>query len=170
MTNMAPELITKQMTLLETALQEILGVVPRYMRPPFGEGARGKNLEADKKVQDVLGSLGYVITTWNIASGDAGLDNDYPPYRIPDAELLAKQQNEYNYTINRNPQGAPHMALQHDTYNRTVSLITPWVIRMARERGYKIVPVGECLGDDPRNWYKSIGAPAATVPTVCAPK
>ncbi|KAF9157583.1 Carbohydrate esterase 4 protein, partial [Actinomortierella ambigua] len=167
---LTPEKITEEMTKLETALKDILGVVPRYMRPPFGDGGLGTNPAGDKKVQDTLRGLNYVITTWDIASGDANIDTHGPPFKITDAALLAAQQKEYEAGINGSPKGSPHMALQHDTYQRTVSLITPWAIKMVKDLGYKIVPVGECLGDDPRNWYKSIGAPAATIANnTCTP-
>ncbi|KAF9978458.1 hypothetical protein BGZ73_002354 [Actinomortierella ambigua] len=167
LTTLTAEGITAEMTKVENALKDILGVVPRYMRPPYGDGTFGNGNANDVKVQTTLKNLGYVITTWDIASGDADIDDNLATHKLTNAALLAKEQAEYNTGIAAAPKGAPHMALQHDTYQRTVTVISPWAIKMVKELGYKIVPVGECLGEDPRNWYKSIGAPSVTVPTTC---
>ncbi|KAG0235579.1 Carbohydrate esterase 4 protein [Actinomortierella wolfii] len=167
LTKLTEAQITAEMTKVEDALKAVLGVVPRYMRPPYGDGTFAPNSAGDKKVQDTLKKLGYVITTWDIASGDADIDDNNPTHRLSNEALLAKEQNEYMTKINADPKGAPHMALQHDTYQRTVTVISPWAIKTVKELGYKIVPVGECLGEDPRNWYKYIGPAATTTPTTC---
>ncbi|KAF9176949.1 hypothetical protein BGZ51_009369 [Haplosporangium sp. Z 767] len=170
LTSLTVEGITTEMTRLEQAFSDILGVVPRYMRPPFGDGTFGNGNANDLKVQDTLKSLGYVITTWNIATGDANIDDNNTPHKLSDAELMSKQQLEVTTEVEPSPKGTPHMQLMHDTYMRTVRLMAPWSIKYIKERGYNMVPVATCLGDeDPRTWYKIIGPPAATIPTTCAP-
>ncbi|KAF9387262.1 chitin deacetylase [Podila verticillata] len=143
-------------SMLEQALQAILGVVPRYIRPPGGDGTFGHDLAGDQKVQGTLKSLGYVITTWNIASIDS--------------QPVEAQKAEYARVMDAAPKGASHMALHHDTHERTVKEVAPWAIRHIKSLGYKIVPVAECLGDaDPRTWYKKIGPAAAAPFTTCQP-
>ncbi|KAG0221487.1 hypothetical protein BGW41_006734 [Actinomortierella wolfii] len=69
---------------------------------------------------------------------DIGGNN--PTHRLSNKALLAKEQNEYITKINADPKGAPHMALQHDTYQRTVTVISVRAIKTVKELGYKIVP------------------------------
>ncbi|KAF9579924.1 hypothetical protein BGW38_003612 [Lunasporangiospora selenospora] len=50
--------IRLEMTKIEDAFRSILGVVPRYMRPPYGEHSR--------RVRDVLEEMGYVLVLWDV--------------------------------------------------------------------------------------------------------
>ncbi|KAF9983016.1 hypothetical protein BGZ65_002267 [Modicella reniformis] len=172
LTTLSVDAITTEMTRLEKALMDILGVIPRYMRPPFGDGTFGGVGNAnDQKVQSTLKNLGYVITTWDIATKDADVDDNLQQHKLSDTELQAVVQKEITSVVESNPKGATHMELMHDTYMRTVRLTAPWSINYIKNLGYKIVPVATCLGDaDPRNWYKNIGPPAASTPTTCPPK
>ncbi|KAG0245592.1 Carbohydrate esterase 4 protein [Mortierella sp. GBA43] len=173
LTKLSVDAITTEMVRVEKALEEILGVIPRYMRPPFGDGTFGAGNANDLKVQNTLKDLGYVITTWDIATKDADIDDNLTPHKLSDSQLLAVEQKEVTSTVETGAPGAPHMELMHDTYMRTVRLLAPWSINYIKglPAGYKIVPVAACLGEeDPRNWYKKIGPPAATVPTTCPPK
>ena len=46
------------------------------------------------------------------------------------------------------------LGLAHDTHERTVHGFTQFMIDKAREHGYKMVTVGECLDDPEENWYR----------------
>ncbi|KAF9109906.1 hypothetical protein BGX27_007009 [Mortierella sp. AM989] len=167
LTSLTAQGIITEMTRLDQAFMDILGVVPRYMRPPYGDGTftpGGK----DALVQSTLKDLGYVITTWDIATKDADVDDNNTPHKLTDDELMKIVQNQVTSGVNSGPQGASHMELMHDTYMRTVRLTAPWSINYIKGLGYKIVPVATCLGDeDPRTWYQKIGPPATTAPTTC---
>jgi peptidoglycan/xylan/chitin deacetylase (PgdA/CDA1 family) len=171
LTTLTADAIALQMTRVEEALKNVLGVVPRYMRPPFGDGTFGNGNANDVKVQSTLKSLGYVITTWNVATKDADIDDNLATHKLSDAALLAVEQKEVTMEVEHDGPGSPHMVLMHDTYMRTVRLLAPWVVDYVKKQnngGYKLVPVATCLGEeDPRNWYKHIGPPAATTPTTC---
>ncbi|KAF9371618.1 hypothetical protein CPB97_001848 [Podila verticillata] len=168
LTKLTVDGITLEMTKLEQAFQDVLGVVPRYMRPPYGDGTFGNGNANDLKVQSTLKGLGYVITTWDIATTDADIDDNTTPHKLTDDALMKAEEFQYTSVVNAAAKGATHMALHHDTYERTVKLMAPWSINYVKSLGYKIVPVAECLGDvDPRTWYKKIGPAAATTPAVC---
>jgi peptidoglycan/xylan/chitin deacetylase (PgdA/CDA1 family) len=170
LTTLTVEQITTQMRRVEQALKEILGIVPRYMRPPFGDGTFGNGNANDMKVQGTLKNMGYVITTWDIATTDADIDDNLATHKLTDAALAAKEQAAVTTVVNAAPKGANHMQLMHDTYQRTVTQLSPWSIKYIKDLGYKIVPVAACLGDtDARNWYQSFAPPAANPPTVCTP-
>ncbi|KAF9897131.1 hypothetical protein BX616_006136 [Lobosporangium transversale] len=159
--------ITTEMTRLEQAFQDILGVVPRYMRPPYGAGTFGP-ADTDAKVQTTLKNLGYVITTWDIATTDADIDDNNAVHKLSDEQLMKVEQGQVTSVVETGPKGATHMQLMHDTYMRTVRLMTPWTINYAKNLGYKLVPVATCLGDeDPRTWYSRIGPPSPNPPTTC---
>ncbi|KAG0196138.1 Carbohydrate esterase 4 protein [Mortierella sp. GBA30] len=164
------EQITTEMRRVEQALKDILGVVPRYMRPPYGSGTfANTGAVANARVQSTLGSLGYVIATWDIETLDAGADDHLTPHALSDAELLRREQGNVTSVVNATPKGANHMQLMHDTFERTVTNLTPWSITYIKGLGYKPVTVAECLGDsDPRNWYQSFQPPATTPPITCA--
>ncbi|KAF9572717.1 hypothetical protein EC968_009532 [Mortierella alpina] len=168
LTKLTVDGITTEMTRLEAALEAVLGVVPRYMRPPFGDGTFGNGNANDVKVQSTLKGLGYVITTWDIATTDADIDDNNTPHKLTDQALMAAEQHQVTSVVEGGVKGATHMQLMHDTYMRTVRLMAPWSINYIKNLGYKMVPVATCLGDeDPRTWYKKIGPPAASPPTTC---
>ncbi|KAG0065794.1 Carbohydrate esterase 4 protein [Linnemannia elongata] len=170
LTTQTPAQITTQMRRVEQALLELIGVVPRYMRPPYGDGTFAPGSANDIKVQTTLTGMGYVIATWDIATGDADIDDNNTPHKLSDAELARLEQANVTNVVNAHPKGANHMQLMHDTYQRTVTQLTPWSITYIKGLGYKLVTVAECLGDtDPRNWYQSFQAPAANPPTACTP-
>lgn len=162
--------ITTQMKRVEQALTDLLGIVPRYMRPPYGDGTFGNGNANDVKVQSTLKSMGYVITTWDIATTDADIDDNLPTHKLSDAALAKIEQGVVTSAVNTALKGANHMQLMHDTYQRTVTQLSPWSIGYIKGLGYKIVPVAVCLGDeDPRNWYQTFTTPSANPPTACTP-
>ncbi|KAF9132696.1 Carbohydrate esterase 4 protein [Mortierella sp. 14UC] len=170
LTTLTVDQITTQMRRVEQALLELLGIVPRYMRPPFGDGTFGNKNANDMKVQNTLKGMGYVIATWDIATTDADIDDNLPTHKLSDEALAAKEQGVVTSAVNAAPKGANHMQLMHDTYQRTVTKLSPWSISYIKGLGYKIVPVAACLGDtDPRNWYQTFTAPVANPPTTCTP-
>lgn len=48
------------------------------------------------------------------------------------------------------------IVLAHDIREETVHELAAFMIRGAREQGFQLVTIGECLGDDKRNWYRNL--------------
>lgn len=46
-----------------------------------------------------------------------------------------------------------HIVLQHEVNQVTALQVAPMAIDLALVSGYKVVTVGECLGDPKSNWY-----------------
>ena len=46
------------------------------------------------------------------------------------------------------------LGLAHDTLHQSVHRWTPFMIKNAREYGFKLVTVGECMNDPEENWYR----------------
>ncbi|KAI1854000.1 hypothetical protein JX265_003677 [Neoarthrinium moseri] len=125
---------TREMTQLEDALESIIGVIPTYMRPPY------TSCEADC-MQD-MDDLGYHVANYNIDTRDwAG---DYNFAREVYSSALSSSS----------PSSAGFIELTHDIHAETVHTFTQFMIDEAREHGYKLVTLGECLGDPVSNWYR----------------
>ncbi|KAI1316489.1 Carbohydrate esterase 4 protein [Mortierella claussenii] len=50
--------IRQEMIKIEDAFRQILGVVPRYMRPPYGEHSR--------RVRKIMEEMGYLMILWDV--------------------------------------------------------------------------------------------------------
>lgn len=111
--------VTQEMTRLEQALVNIIGIKPAYMRPPY--------LETSGQVLPVLRQLGYKVITNDVDSGD--WNNQSP----------AQSQQRFQQAGAR---GNGHIPLMHETYSSTVNQLTPWLINWAKTNNLKIVTVG----------------------------
>ncbi|KAK4048532.1 hypothetical protein OIV83_004700 [Microbotryomycetes sp. JL201] len=125
----------RQLDLIEEALRKILGVKPRWFRPPYGS----YNAAAIK----VLQSRGYGVVTWDIDTGDSlGKSTSYGI-------------QQFDKVLNTYPSG--HMSLSHETYAGTADTVIPNVVPKLLAKGWKLVTVNECLG--PYSRYQSVGKP-----------
>ncbi|QRW12841.1 chitin deacetylase [Ceratobasidium sp. AG-Ba] len=119
--------IKSEFTRTNDAMRKILGVVPSLVRPPFGE--------YNSNVSAVAASLGQSLVTWDFDS------QDWTGAASADIEAA------YKARFDTNP--ASILPLNHEVYNTTVHDVMPYVIKMAKSKGYKLVTVAECLGIQP---------------------
>jgi len=142
--------IVAEMTQLETAHLAIIGKAPAYMRPPY--------LSTNDLATQTLASLGFKIIEVDVDTQDWAED--------PIGQV--QQSIEwYKGNTTGNPGGS--LSLNHDPYQPTAETFLPAIITYLQGLGLKSVTVGECLGDDPANWYKSntttpSGSASASVP------
>jgi len=125
--------ITSEMTQLEAAHLALIGKIPTYMRPPF--------LSTNELVLTTVAGLGYKIIEVDIDTQDWA---EGPIGQIQ----LSIDWYEGNLTAGGS------ISLNHDPYQPTAETFVPAIITYLASKGLKSVPVGECLGDDPANWYK----------------
>ncbi|ORY86050.1 hypothetical protein BCR35DRAFT_302700 [Leucosporidium creatinivorum] len=123
-----------QLTFVETALKKILGVKPRFFRPPYGS-YNAANLR-------VLKSRGYKVVTWNFDSLDA------------DGATAAQSIASFKKLEPGFPK--THISLDHETHETTASKIVPTIVPRLIKDGWKLVTVADCLGESP---YQSTGTP-----------
>ncbi|KAJ3053392.1 hypothetical protein HK097_004399 [Rhizophlyctis rosea] len=129
---------TEEIVKVENALKKIIGAKPTYLRPPYGS--------SNDAVLTVAGGLGYrAVVNWDLDSQDW---NGLTP-----AASLAQ-------TSFTNADNSGHIILSHENYQSTVDTLLPNVIAWAKQKGWKLVTVGECLGEDPSLWYKDVGTPS----------
>lgn len=118
---MSTQDLTTQMTRLEQALANIIGVKPTYMRPPY--------LATGGNVLNTMRTMGYRVITNDIDAEDW---NGKSP-----------QQSQQKFQ-QAGAGGNGHIPLMHETYQGTVETLTPWLINWAKSNNLKLVTVGEC--------------------------
>ncbi|KAG6845255.1 hypothetical protein H0H87_011990 [Tephrocybe sp. NHM501043] len=119
----------------EDALNKILGIVPAFTRPPYGE--------YNDLVRQVAGERGQTLVNWDFDSGDS-------------VGKTAAQSNQlYDNVAQRHP--STLLALNHEVYQTTAEIVVPHAIETLQGAGYRLVSVAECLGMEP---YKQRGSPS----------
>ncbi|KAG6009219.1 hypothetical protein E4U21_003072 [Claviceps maximensis] len=121
----------------EMAFRNIFGWIPTYLRPPF--------LECDAGCQEDLGRAGYHVISVNLDSKD---------YMYDEPALIQQAKDRVAGGISNDAAHHSYIVLFHDVHAQTVYNVTRFVLDLVRERGYRPVTVGECLGDAKRNWYR----------------
>lgn len=130
----------QQLDLIETAMRKILGVKPRYFRPPYGNVS-----EANLRI---LNKRGYKVINWTFDSGDS-------------LDVPAKQSiKDYDQTARLFP--LPQIALNHETIESTAQTVAPYAIKRLKKAGYRLVTIAECLGNKntPNDFYQWVGKPS----------
>ncbi|KAM0256113.1 hypothetical protein ACHAQJ_005200 [Trichoderma viride] len=123
----------------EMAFRNLFGVVPTYMRPPF--------LECSLKTGciETMEKLGYHIISTNLDTKD---------YENDDAALIQNSKDRFSSMQSTDESSHDYIVLSHDVHYQTVVNLTKYMVELSRGRGYKLVTVGECLGDPSENWYR----------------
>ncbi|EAU89893.2 carbohydrate deacetylase [Coprinopsis cinerea okayama7 len=130
--------VRNEMTRLETALQKILGIRPKWFRPPYG--AQNQNL------LNIMRSLRYKTVTWNLDTEDWN-----------NVSVQTSQAKFNALNNNRDPKIIP---LAHDALQSTAQQLGPWIANWANQRGLKAVTLSECLGEPiPGGQYDIVGQP-----------
>ena len=136
----------------EDLLLDVLGFVPTYFRCPYLE------CDGPSGTLGLLGDYGYHVIGTNVDT------KDYM-YDAPDQIWNAK--DNFANLVSGDSGSNSYISLTHDIKYQTVVELTRYMIETARARGYQLVTVGECLGDDRANWYRSaegnaVGAASAS--------
>lgn len=125
----------------EMALRNILGFIPTYMRPPYSSCDAASGCEAD------LAELGYHITYFDLDTQD--YLNDSPT-------LIQNSINIFDQALaGRSSTTDDFLVISHDIHNQTSVVLVEYMLKTLEAQGYHPVTVGDCLGDDPANWYRT---------------
>jgi peptidoglycan/xylan/chitin deacetylase (PgdA/CDA1 family) len=124
-----------QMLQNDELIRAAIGVSPTYMRAPYD--ACGGECLSD------ISNMGYRVIGYNIDT------NDWQ------GDLQAARSQYLSGLQAGNPRSDSFIALAHDIRRDTVSQLVPFMIQQARAMGYQFSTVGECLGEDQANWYRS---------------
>jgi len=118
-----------QIRLLEDSLEDIIGLKPAFVRPPYGSGSNNST------VVEALQYLGYTgIIMWNVNTLDQDSNGDID-YAI----------SQFNDNIDKPIISVNHNFYKNITKEKLINLIKA-EIEFMREKGYKMVTISECVG------------------------
>ncbi|KAG9079760.1 Carbohydrate esterase 4 protein [Ceratobasidium sp. 370] len=115
LTTLTWDQVHDEMWRVEQALQKITGVVPAFMRPPFGE--------YNDNVKNVAGARGQSIAMWDFDSEDSL------------GASPAQSKKLYDQAIAKKP--STILALNHEVFERTAHEVIPYAIETLQAAGYK---------------------------------
>ncbi|KAK0522644.1 hypothetical protein OC834_001188 [Tilletia horrida] len=125
--------IDTQVQLVEDALYKILGVVPAFIRPPYGE--------TNNTINNYLANRwGYKIIMWDTDSGDASGNTT--------------TQSKAVYRDFKT--GERHLTLNHEVKQGTADIVMPYALKHLKKIGQPSLPLNECLKGRPAP-YKVVG-------------
>ncbi|CVL04543.1 probable chitin binding protein [Fusarium mangiferae] len=138
LTASSDEVRQQQIIYNEMAFRNIFGFFPKYLRPPYGTCNRVSGC------LDYATKLGYHVINWNLDTKD--FENNTP-------DKIQTSKNTFSKGVSTNAKANAYIELSHDVQEQTAYNLTAFMIKTIKDRGYKAVPVGECLGDARENWY-----------------
>jgi len=136
LTTLTFDQVHDEMWRVEQALTKIAGVVPAFMRPPYGN--------YNDNVRNVAGMRGQKLAIWDFDSQDSI------------GATPAQSKALYDQVISQHPSNI--LALNHEVYEQTAHTVVPYAIQKLQAAGYKLVTLAECLGLPA---YQSVGSPSA---------
>ncbi|KAH8823256.1 carbohydrate esterase family 4 protein [Flagelloscypha sp. PMI_526] len=128
--------VNEEFRRIDDALLRIHGIMPAFMRPPYGS--------YNDAVLDVGSRRGQSIVTWDFDSGDST------------GSTQAESIKAYDNTLRNHP--STLLALNHETYPGTLKKVLPHALKTLKTMGYRMVTVAECLGSAP---YQQVVSPKA---------
>ncbi|EJT78333.1 chitin deacetylase [Gaeumannomyces tritici R3-111a-1] len=151
MTTLSKQQRHDQIVKNEIAIASILGVLPTYFRPPYAK--------FNSEVLSDLQELGYHVTNYDVDTRDW----EGSPANSRSAYLSALSS--------RNPVSSSFLCIAHDIQERTVhGGLVQYMIDEARRLNYKLVTIGECMGDPRGNWYRDVASGRVYDPEKTGPK
>jgi hypothetical protein len=121
------------------AFRNILGFFPQYMRPPYSS--------CNDKCQKFLTDAGYHIIYFDLDTEDY-LHDDAVQIQLSKDYILG------NLSTRADPRGVGWLVIGHDIHEQTAFNLTEFAIQQFQAKGFRMVTVGECLGDPSLNWYR----------------
>ncbi|TIA88585.1 hypothetical protein E3P99_02527 [Wallemia hederae] len=126
--------IDEQVELVNEAIWKIVGVRPKFLRPPYGSAP-------EWAVNYIQEKHGMVVVNWSEDSLDSqGASTD---------ESIGIYDGFTDTT-------EPHLTLNHETYEGTPYTVMPSVVPSLVDRGYRLITVADCLDLEP---YLEVGEP-----------
>jgi peptidoglycan/xylan/chitin deacetylase (PgdA/CDA1 family) len=146
LTTLTNEQIIAEIRWTEKAIRDVIGVTPRYLRPPYGD--------IDDRVRAVVEAAGYRILHWNLDSFDWQISESLTtsPHENIIAQNLYKKLSSNTSRVNelsevkyRTEQG--FIVLAHDVRKEVVDR---WIeaLKLLKKFNYRIEPVSKCLPDE----------------------
>ena len=130
LTDLSTDEIRSQMRKTDSLIQNVVGVRPRFIRPPYGY--------VNRKVVTVLRKDGYILVNWNQDTNDWKFQDNQRAIISFIKESIPKASKSKEGSI----------VLQHDTLKSSLALAFK-IIQVIRDKGYDFVTIDECIGKLP---------------------
>lgn len=89
-------------------------------------------------------------------------DLDTEGYLHSSPSLIQQSKDIWDDAVEgTDPCSTSFLEIEHDIHEQVVHNLTSYLVSSLFRNGYRSVTVGQCLGDDPANWYR---AGSGTVP------
>ena len=145
-----PQQRKDQMVKNEMAIRNIIGKFPTYMRPPYSSCTAASGCEAD------MAALGYVVAYFDLDTDD---------YNNATPELVQNAKNRFSTAVTpSNKDNDDFLVIAHDIHQQTAQNLTGYMLDLLQQKGYRIVTVGECLGQPESSWYRDSSGSLGTYP------
>ncbi|KAL1922518.1 uncharacterized protein VTP21DRAFT_10057 [Calcarisporiella thermophila] len=143
LTSLTNEQIVSEMKWTELAIQQAIGVKPKYMRPPYGD--------IDDRVRALMVSMGLRVVIWNRDSFD---------WKLQTKQItLAEIDGNFTQWVQETPAADKgFISLEHDHSKDTVDIAIKHLPALSKVT--KFVKLSECLNDP--NIYQSVGSPSGS--------
>ncbi|KAK4097494.1 carbohydrate esterase family 4 protein [Parathielavia hyrcaniae] len=126
-----------QIVELERALFHVIGKAPTYLRPPYAS--------CTWDCLDHTARLGYHVVNFDVDPKD---------YMHNNPDDIGSAMENFSRLLDENRFGLDSfLVLSHDSLRNTAESLVPYMLMEIKQRGYRAVTVGECLGDPAENWY-----------------
>ncbi|KAI9264435.1 hypothetical protein BY458DRAFT_587633 [Sporodiniella umbellata] len=129
LTTLTNEQVVAELKWTEQAIRDIVGVSPRFFRPPYGD--------IDNRVRDIGTALGFTSVIWDHDTNDWMLAENSPGFT---EEFIDGNFTEWFKEANTSSTGG--LSLEHDIQKITVDIAIRNLPGL--QRAYNVVTVGEC--------------------------
>ncbi|KAJ7504954.1 hypothetical protein B0H11DRAFT_450058 [Mycena galericulata] len=132
LTSLTTPQIQDAMFRMEEAFSRIIGILPGFLRPPYGD--------YNDNIESIAFGRGQNLAMWDWDTGDA------------DGNTTAQSEAVYNDVISSGVTNA--LILEHETEETTATVLVPYAIKLFQSHGFNLVTMAQCLGVQP---YKAVG-------------
>jgi peptidoglycan/xylan/chitin deacetylase (PgdA/CDA1 family) len=136
---------------VEGALNNIVGKIPTYIRPPYS------SCTVESGCEQFMQDMGYHIIYFKIDTDD---------YQQAPKNTFQTSLDWFKGNMTApgmTPEKNSSISISHDIIDQTANELTEFMLKTITELGYKGVTIGECLGDAKDNWYRKFGDSADRV-------
>ncbi|ORZ29332.1 hypothetical protein BCR44DRAFT_114662, partial [Catenaria anguillulae PL171] len=127
LTTLGPADLANEVLWTEQQIKDVVGMRPRYFRPPYGSISRG--------VYNYVTNRGYRVILWNLDTFDW-------QFGVGPEHIL----NTYTTTLAGTARTKSYISLQHDIQLKSGS-IAKATVDAIRSQGFAVVPVYICLNE-----------------------
>lgn len=139
LSNVTKEQRIQQMVKNEMALNNIIGMWPTYMRPPYSDCTEASGCWEDME------ALGYHRISFDLDTQD---------YLNPLTTQVQKSKDIVTQALAKGGV-SDYLSIQHDIVQQSVTNLSTHYFDIIKSKGWRGVTAGECLQDDKANWYRS---------------